>query len=399
MILNENKDIFRGLNPTVKTTFENKFQAYETLNTNACSPKNSFYLNSLNSSSLPTNKNELRNSVLSTDANYNSQNASKLRYSFEKFTSDFLKGTTIHTHSNSKSKYNRGQNAYFDYNNNNYNSQNTNPNINRYSSGNSQDAYRELLIQQQENRFVKMKKDKILSLLDERPAAYEKHSNNLSNWNSSERPIGKNYFSASVHSSQAKSPKNNLENNHCYTSILHENPDIKRRIDLANGNSNKNGLSNKTSGYNIENFGLLPTSNNSSFNVLNSNNNTNTNAGKEFSEFLNASKNKQNKDFHHNFINSPLKSNLLNGNNAANRNSLKNLNAVKSQLENLFEKSDKDKGYNNAMDHLCAFLNHKNKKANGANIQHTDKSIKLMEEIKDMRYIYKHINYLLHVFI
>ena len=146
-------------------------------------------------------------------------------------------------------------------------------------------------------------------------------------------------------------------------------------------------MSNKTNGYNIENFGLVPTSKNSSFNVLNNNNNNKKNAGKEFTEFLHASNNKQNKDFHHNFINSPLKNSLiLNGSNPANRNSLKNLNVVKSQLENLFEKNDrKDKGYNNAMDNLCAFLNYKNKKVNGASVQHTDKSVKLMIEIKDMR--------------
>jgi len=110
----------------------------------------------------------------------------------------------------------------------------------------------------------------------------------------------------------------------------------------------------------------------------------NTNAGKEFTEFLHASKNKQNKDFHHNFINSPAK-NIIN-NKAMNRNSLRNLNAVKSQLENLFERNDRnDKGNNNAMDNLCAFLNFKNKKASVANVQQTDKSVKLMEEIKDMR--------------
>ena len=100
MILNEKKDAFKVITPIVKTSYENKFQAYETLNTNTCSPKNSFYLNSLNSSSLPANKNDLRNSVLSTEANYNSQNASKLRNSFEKFTNDFLRGTS-NTQSNS----------------------------------------------------------------------------------------------------------------------------------------------------------------------------------------------------------------------------------------------------------------------------------------------------------
>lgn len=391
MILNENKDVFKGISSTVKKPAENKFQVYETLNTNTCSPKNSFYLNSLNSSSLPTNKNDFRNSVLSTDANYNSQNASKLRNSFEKFTNDLLKGTKTNTNSNSKSKYNRGQNPYLDYNNN-YSNQNSNPNINRYSTGNTQAAYKDMLMAQQENRFAKMKKEKILSLLDDKPTAHENHFNKeLSTRNNTERTLGKNYFSASVYASQAKSPKNNLENSHCYTSILHENPDVRKRIELVNGNSNKNGISNNTSTYNIENFGLLPTSSNTSFNALNSNNNSSTkniktNAGKEFTEFLHASKNKKNKDFHHNFINSPLKSNLLNGNNAANRNSLKNLKAVKSQLENLFEKNDsKDKGYNNAMDNLCAFLNQKNKKPNGAHVQHTDKSVKLMEEIKDMR--------------
>ena len=393
MILNEEKDTFKGVNPTVKTTFEkNKFQSYEPQNT--CSPKNSFYLNSLNSSNLPTNKNELRSPVLSTEANnYNSQNASKLPNYFEKFTSDFIKGPNLH--SNSKPKYNRGGKDFFD---NSFNSQNTNPNINGYSSVNSQLAYKDLLIQQQENRFAKMKKERIMSLLDERPAAYEKNfksfknnfdnNNNFNNRDNAEGTLGKNYFSTSIYASQSKSPRNNLENSHFYNSIMHENPEIKKTIQLKNGNSNnKNGLSNKTNGYNIENFGLVPTSKNSSFNVLNNNNNNKKNAGKEFTEFLHASNNKQNKDFHHNFINSPLKNSLiLNGSNPANRNSLKNLNVVKSQLENLFEKNDrKDKGYNNAMDNLCAFLNYKNKKVNGASVQHTDKSVKLMIEIKDMR--------------
>jgi len=386
MILSENKEIL-GIKPNnVKSSFLDKFQEYEPLYT--CSPKNSFYLNSLNSSNQPSNKNELRNPVLFTETNnYNSQNNSKLGFSFDKFTSDFAKGTN--PISSSKSKYIRnrdGVNAYFG---NGFNSQNTNPNTNGYSSGNSQIAYKNLLMQQQENRFARMKKEKILSLLDERPAAYvtlhnnNNNSNKLSHRNSSERTLGKNYFSSSFYAFQGKSPKNNIESSQCYNSILHENPEIKKRIDIVNGNSNnKNGYTNITSGYNIDNFGLVPTSNNSSFNVLNNNNYNKSNAGKEFAQFLHESKHKQNKDFHHKFINSPLKIYA-----AANRNSLKNLNAVKSHLENLFEKNDKkDKGSNNnAMDNLCAFLNQKNKKANGANIQQTDKSVKLMEQIKDIR--------------
>lgn len=389
MILNENKEHFKGINPSVKTSFENRFQSYEQVNT--CSPKNSFYLNSLNSSNLPNknknnNKNEHRNSVLSTDANYNSQNASKMRNSFEQFTNDFL-GTKPNKYSSSKNKHNNREN--------NFNNQNSNPNIYQFSSGNSQTTYQDLLFKQQENRFAKMKKEKILSLLDEKlsfdvvsinSSKIINYSNNdkLSNRVSSDRTLGKNYFSTNIYASQAKSPRNNLENSRNYNSILHENPEIRKKMEFIVGNNTNNGLSNNSSGLNIENFGLVPTTKNSSSSVLNSLNNANTNAGKEFNEFLHASKNKNNKDFHHNFINSPIKNNI--NNKAANRNSLKNLNAVKSQLENLFEKNErKDKGYNNAMDNLCAFLNFKNKKGNLANVQHHDKSVKLMEEIKDMR--------------
>lgn len=391
MILNENTDNFKGFSPRVKTSFENKFQSYESVNT--CSPKNSFYLNSLNSSNMPTNnnnnKNDLQKSVLYTDANYNSQNASKMRNSFEILTNDLFNSKGANAHSSSKSKFNRDNNFK--------NNQNSNPNIYGYSSGNSQAAYQDLLYKQQENRFAKMKKEKIFSLLEEKKTVYDfknnsnyyiktnNNNNKLSPRNSTEKTLGKNYFSSNAYTTQAEIRNNNLENSRNYNSILHENPEIRKRIEVAVGNpNNNNGFINNKSWYNIQNFGLVPTSKNSSSNFLINYNNMNTNAGKEFSEFLHASKNKQNKDFHHNFINSPAK-NIIN-NKAVNRNSLRNLNAVKSQLENLFERNDRnDKGNNNAMDNLCAFLNFKNKKASVANVQQTDKSVKLMEEIKDMR--------------
>jgi len=385
MLLDEKQnEIYRGINTKVKINTENKFQNYEVNNT--CSPKNSFLMtNLININNLNSNKNELRNSILSTEANLNSVNNSKMRNSFEKLTTDFLRGNQ----KSSQNKYTNNNNYYENFNNQNTNS-NLNNNVpNSFTSNNTNAiSYKDLLLQQQENRIAKLKKEKILSLLDEK-STFDKKT-------SSERNSGKNYFTSNYYRSQSKNQINsNFENNKNFNTILNENPDIKMRLNT----SHKNGLINNTYNYNIENFGLVATSNNSSFNMLNNNSNininsnnnsnnlcyNNTNAGKEFSEFL---KNNKSKDFQLNSFNSPLKpiSNYVNNNyinNLSNRSSLKNLNAVKSQLESLFEKNDKEN--NNAMENLCAFLNHKNKKTNGANIQQTDKSVKLMEEIKHMR--------------
>lgn len=175
-----------------------------------------------------------------------------------------------------------------------------------------------------------------------------------------------------------------LDNTKKFTAILKENPDIKDKIFKANGITNKSSGSTNASGHNIENVGLHPSSNNSSFNY------NNTNAGKEINNFLSFNKNYKEKDLSNNFLNSPSWRNNPNGHHVdafSNRNSLKNLKAIKNQLENLFDKNNKsDKGYNNAMENLCEFLNYKHKKTNGANNKHNDKSIKLMNEIKDMRY-------------
>jgi len=303
--------------------------------------------------------------------------------SFEKLTNDLLQ--TNKNKSSSKSNYTvktifnnldinnnknyLNSNCFDIINNQNIQSPNSiTNNINDINYGNKGPSYNNIVFQQQENRIAKMKKDQIIRLLENKP------SNEMKN--STERNANNNLYGTNVYLNQSKISNGILENNKNFNSILNENPDIKKRV--ANGNMNKNGLN--SNGNYIENFGLVPNSNNTSINIMN---NTTQNAGREFTEFINSNKNK-NKDFHYNFMNSPLKNNY--SNHTASRNSLKNLNAVKSRLENLFDKPIKnDKNYNNAMDNLCAFLNYKNRKNSGNSLQQTDKSAKLMEEINHIR--------------
>lgn len=71
-------------------------------------------------------------------------------------------------------------------------------------------------------------------------------------------------------------------------------------------------------------------------------------------------------------------------NNEQNKNSLKNLTAVKNKLDSLFDKNIKnDKGFNIAIDNLSKYLTEKNNKNNST--QMNNKSTNLMEEIHSIR--------------
>lgn len=71
-------------------------------------------------------------------------------------------------------------------------------------------------------------------------------------------------------------------------------------------------------------------------------------------------------------------------NNEQNKNSLKNLTAVKNKLESLFDKNIKnDKGFNVAIDNLSKYLTEKNNKNNFT--QMNNKSTNLMEQIYSIR--------------
>lgn len=161
----------------------------------------------------------------------------------------------------------------------------------------------------------------------------------------------KPYFDAdltdrlTINNSSVKGANGFLENKKLMT-LLNENPEIKDKLNFMKNNSSK------SINYNIENFGLLNNNNNKKKNL-------NFNCNKDES--------------------------------SNNRKSINNLNAIKTQLDNLFEKTTKpDKGYNDNLDNLSVLINNKhyirsNNNHNQAAHQN-NKSVKLIDEINQMRY-------------
>lgn len=354
------------------------------------SPKYNFFIDKFNSNNELNEEYEINSTFFKKDpfnnkANKNKDNASqKIRTSMEEFLS---KGIEFNKKENNFFKISNEKKNYYINNKNTTNKLKSKNEIyfgkeniesnyycsNKNSEPNLIDLKRSCgmkSFKENEIHLDKANKDQILEILE------EKSTINL--FNSWEKSSRKN-FSDSIYNKPIKTPIAAFKFIESYNTILNENPEIKKRINIANEKFNKIGYNKNHRALTIENFGLLSS---------NSNPYKKTNSGKEFSEFMHRNLNFNKINFH--IYNSNIQfnsNNNLSKDKNYERNSLKNLYDVKSQLENLFEKKNKkDSDHNYAMDNLCAFLNYKQNKNDLAVRTHpTDRSVKLIEEIQCLR--------------
>lgn len=354
------------------------------------SQKYNFFIDNFNSSNEPKRIYDIKSTIFTKEplnftANQKSDNASqKIRSSLQEFLNknkisnnkenNFFKEFNEKNNrdnicKNTINKFKSKNYLFFGKENleNNYccSNQNSDPNFIDIKSSCGIKGFK-----QNEIQLDKDKKDQLLGILDE--------NSTIKLMNSFEKSCRKN-FSDPIYNKPIKTPIAAFKFIESYNTILNENPEIKNRLKISNENFNKIGYDKNKKALIVENFGLL-TSDSDPY--------TKTNAGKEFCEFMHRNLNLNKINFNH--YNRNIQSNSydhMSKNKNTERNSLKNLYSVKSQLESLFEKKNKkDSDHNSAMDDLCAFLNYKHNKNDFDTRTHpTDRSVKLIEEIQGLR--------------